>query len=52
MKQVALPLNISFLGAVSSTPCGNAQVTFNAQVQSGTQAVPIKIDQLVNFSIR
>ena len=28
---------------------GNAQVTFNAQVQSGGQALPIKIDQLVNF---
>lgn len=52
-KQVALPLTINFLSAagavVNAVRGGNAQVSFNAQVQSGTQAVPLKIDQLVNF---
>jgi LEA14-like dessication related protein len=52
-KQVAIPLNINFVNAVgaaaSAVRGGNAQVTFNATVQSGGQAVPIKIDQLVNF---
>ena len=52
-KQLALPLTISFLGAagaaINAVRGGNAQVTFNAQVTSGAQAVPLKIDQLVNF---
>jgi len=52
-KQVSLPLTISFLGAagaaINAVQGGNAKVTFNASVQSGGQAVPIKIDQLVNF---
>ena len=52
-KQVSLPLTISFLGAagaaMSAVQGGNAKVTFTASVQSGAQAVPIKIDQLVNF---
>ncbi len=52
-KQVAIPLNINFLNAagaaVNAVRGGNAQVTFNATVQSGGQSVPIKIDQLVNF---
>ena len=52
-KQVAIPLNINFLNAagaaVNAVRGGNAQVTFNATVESGGQNVPIKIDQLVNF---
>lgn len=52
-KQVAIPLTINFLSAASAAATvargGNAQVSFNAQVQSGGQTLPIKIDQLVNF---
>lgn len=52
-KQVSLPLNISFLSAagavVNALRGGNAQVTFNAQLQSGQQQVPLKVDQLVSF---
>jgi LEA14-like dessication related protein len=52
-KQVSLPLNISFIGAanaaITAVQGGNAQVTFTAQVQSGGQALPIKVDQLLNF---
>lgn len=52
-KQVAIPLNINFLSAAGAAANavrgGNAQVSFNATVQSGGQAVPIQIDQLVNF---
>lgn len=52
-KQVSLPLNISFLSAagavVNALRGGNAQVTFNAQMQSGQQQVPLKVDQLVSF---
>ncbi len=52
-RQVAIPLNINFLSAAGAAANavrgGNAQVTFNATVQSGGQAVPIRIDQLVNF---
>ena len=52
-KQLTIPLNISFVNAVgaaaSAVRGGNAQVTFNAQVQSGGQNVPVKIDQLLNF---
>lgn len=52
-KQVSLPLTINFLSAagavVSAVRGGNAQVSFNAQVQSGPQTLPIKVDQLVSF---
>lgn len=52
-RQLAVPLTISFLGAagaaVSAVQGGNAQVTFTAQVTSGPQAVPLKLDQLVSF---
>jgi LEA14-like dessication related protein len=52
-KQVAIPLTINLVNAVGAAAAavrgGSAPVTFNAQVQSGGQAVPIKIDQLVNF---
>lgn len=53
VKQVAIPLNINLVNAVGAAAAavrgGSASVTFDAQVQSGGQAVPIKIDQLVNF---
>lgn len=52
-KQVAIPLTINFLSAAGAVTNavrgGSSQVTFNAQVQSGGQAVPIRVDQLVNF---
>lgn len=52
-KQVSLPLTINFLSAagavVNAVRGGNAQVSFNAQVQSGGQTLPIRVDQLVNF---
>lgn len=52
-KQVSLPLNINFLSAagaaVNAIRGGNAQVTFNAQMQSGPQTVPLKVDQLLTF---
>lgn len=53
-RQLSLPLTISFLGAagaaVNAVRGGNAQVTFNAQVQSGAASLPIKVDQLLNFT--
>lgn len=52
-KQIALPLTINLLSAAGAVANavrgGNAQVTFTAQVQSGGTALPIKVDQLVNF---
>ncbi len=52
-RQVALPLNVSFLAAggavINAVRGGTSQVTFNAQVQSGAQTLPIKVDQLLNF---
>ncbi len=52
-KQVSLPLTINFLSAagavVNAVRGGNAQVSFNAQVQSGPQTLPIRVDQLVSF---
>lgn len=51
--QVSLPLQVNFLSAagaaVNAIRGGNAQVSFNAQVQSGQQTLPLKVDQLVNF---
>lgn len=52
-KQLAVPLTINFLSAgaavVNAVRGGNAQVAFNAQVQSGAQTVPLRVDQLVSF---
>ncbi|MFZ5439974.1 MAG: LEA type 2 family protein [Myxococcota bacterium] len=52
-KQVTLPLNINFLSAagaaVNAIRGGNAQVTFNAQLQSGQQSVPLQVNQLLTF---
>jgi LEA14-like dessication related protein len=52
-RQVALPVTVNFISAagavVNAVRGGNAQVTFNAQMQSGQQQVPIKVDQLLTF---
>lgn len=52
-KQVALPVNVSFLSAAmavfNAINSGKAPVQFNAQLQSGATTVPLKVDQLVNF---
>lgn len=52
-KQVSLPLTVNFFSAgmaVARAVQGqNAQVAFNAQVQSGATALPIRVDQLVNL---
>ncbi len=52
-RQVSLPLQVNFLSAagaaVQAIRGGNAQVQFNAQLQSGQQRLPIRVDQLVNF---
>lgn len=52
-KQLSVPLTINFLSAgaavVNAVRGGNAQVAFNAQVQSGTQTLPLRVDQLVSF---
>jgi LEA14-like dessication related protein len=53
-KVVSVPVNVNFISAagavVNAVRGGNAQVTFNAQLQSGQQQVPIKVDQLLNFT--
>jgi hypothetical protein len=52
-KQVSLPLTVNFFSAgmaVARAIQGqNAQVSFNAQVQSGATSLPIRVDQLVNL---
>jgi LEA14-like dessication related protein len=52
-KMVTLPLQINFLSAGTAVmkmiSGGNSQLKFDAQVQSGTQQMPIQVDQLVNF---
>jgi LEA14-like dessication related protein len=53
LKQVTLPLTINFLqaanAAVTAARGGNAQVSFTAQLQSGPQTVPVRVDQLLTF---
>ncbi|MFT3713717.1 MAG: LEA type 2 family protein [Archangium sp.] len=53
-KVVSVPVNVNFISAagavVNAVRGGNAQVTFNAQMQSGQQQVPIKVDQLLSFT--
>lgn len=53
-KQVSIPLQINFFSAagaaVNAVRGGNANVQLNAQLQSGPQALPIRLDQLVNFT--
>ncbi len=51
-RQVTLPLQINFLRAASAASAlrsGNAQVTWNAHVTSGTQNLPLNIGQLLQF---
>lgn len=52
-KQLALPLQVNFFSAagaaVNAIRGGNAQVTFDAKLQSGPQAVPVRVDQLLRF---
>ena len=52
-RQVTLPLQVNFFSAglaVARAVQGqNAQVSFNAKVQSGPTALPIRVDQLVNL---
>ncbi len=52
-RQVSLPLTINFFSAgsalVSAINGGNANLKFDAQVQSGGTQVPLKLDQWVNF---
>lgn len=52
-KVVSVPVTVNFISAagavVNAVRGGNAQVTFNAQMQSGTQQVPIKVDQMLSF---
>jgi LEA14-like dessication related protein len=53
VKQVTVPLKVSFLsagmGLYKAISSGNAQLQFDAQVQSGGQALPINVNQLVNL---
>ena len=53
-RQVKLPLTINFFSAgtaaVNAIKGGNANVTFNAEMQSGNAKLPLKLDQLVNFT--
>jgi LEA14-like dessication related protein len=52
-RTVTLPLTVNFLSAagalVNVAQGGNAQVRFDAQVQSGRATIPVKVDQLLNF---
>ena len=52
-RQVTLPLTINFFSAgsaaVNAIKGGNANLKFDATVQSGGAAVPLKLDQLVSF---
>ena len=53
VKSDTLPLTVNFLSAASAAVViargGNAQVAFNAQVQSGGLALPVNVNQLVNL---
>lgn len=52
-RQVKLPLTINFLSAgtaaVNAIKGGNANVKFDAQLQSGNVKTPINLDQLLTF---
>ena len=52
-RQVTLPLTINFFSAgtaaVSAIQGGNANLKFDATIQSGGAQVPLKLDQLVSF---
>ncbi|MBL9037137.1 MAG: LEA type 2 family protein [Archangium sp.] len=52
-KQVALPLTINFLsagvGVMRAVQQGRADLTFTAQVESGSARIPIAVQQAVRF---
>ncbi len=52
-RTVTLPLSVNFLSAagavVQAINGGNAQLAFDAKVQSGSQQVPFNVNQLVSF---
>ena len=52
-RQLSLPLTINFLSAgsaaVGAINGGNANLKFDAQVQSGGALIPLKLEQLVTF---
>ena len=52
-KVVALPLSVNFMtagmGIFNAVQRGNAQVQFDAKVQSGATQVPLNVNQLVSF---
>ena len=52
-RPLTLPLTVNFLSAgtalMSAIQGGNANLKFDAHVQSGADQVPLKVDQLVNF---
>ncbi len=53
-RQVKLPLTINFFSAgtaaVNAIRGGNANVKFDAQLKSGNAQLPIKLDQVLNFT--
>jgi LEA14-like dessication related protein len=53
VKNVTLPLQVNFLSAATAATAiargGNAQVQFNAQLQSGGLNLPVNVNQLVNL---
>jgi LEA14-like dessication related protein len=52
-KTLTVPLTLNFINAagaaVSIASGGNAQVRFDAQLQSGGVTIPLQVDQLVKF---
>ncbi len=52
-RTVALPVNVSLFGAgaavVNAVRGGQQQVQFQAQLHSGGQPVPVRVEQLLNF---
>jgi LEA14-like dessication related protein len=51
-RQVTLPLQINFVRAASAASAlraGNAQLSWNAHLTSGSQSLPLNIGQLVQF---
>jgi LEA14-like dessication related protein len=52
-RQVTLPLTVNFFSAgmavARAIQGSNAQVSFNAQVQSGATTLPLRVDQFVNL---
>lgn len=53
VRTIALPLTVNFMsagmGIFNAVQRGNAPVTFDAKLKSGTTEVPLNLNQLVNF---